>query len=200
MPPVNHVHKNEMLIFATMQKVYNKTNFHKHTFCIYREVALTEIAGLKLSYTSKSGSSYYFTEKGLYRVSNHWGRAANCRWRLLPLENGTLSKTKAGYANWSDFYPNNEHDNLFYVEVNWETMEVSFQHKCNPEYNGKAQLRNATETAKVVRHLNEVLTTDNWAKYINFDDINILRKEVVSALVNTNRSFIDIKRNYHEQK
>lgn len=183
-----------------MQKVYNKTNFHKHTFCIYREVTLTEIDGLKLSYSSKSGSSYYFTEKGLYRVSNHWGRAANCRWRLLPLENETTSKTKAGYANWTDFYPNNEHDNLFYVEVNWETKEVSFQHKCNPKYNRTAQLRNASETAKVIRHINEVLTTDNWAKYINFEDITELRKEVVSALVNTNRSFLDIKRNYHEQK
>lgn len=183
-----------------MQKIYNKTNFHKHTFCIYREVTLTEIDGLKLSYTSKSGSSYYFTEKGLYRVSNHWGRAANCRWRLLPLENETLSKTKVGYANWTDFYPNNEHENLFYVEVNWETNEVSFQHKNNPKYDGKAHLRNAAETAKVIRHLNEVLTTDNWAKYINFENINELRKEIVSALVNTNRSFLDIKRNYHEQK
>lgn len=183
-----------------MQKVYNKTNFHKHTFCIYKEVALSEIEGLKLSYTSTSGSSYYFTEKGLYRVSNHWGRAANCRWRLLPLKNETASKTKAGYAHWTDFYPNNEQDNLFYVEVNWATGEVSFQHKCNPKYDGKAQLRNATETAKAIRHLNEVLTTDNWAKYINFEDINVLRKDVVSALVNTNRSFLDIKRNYHEQK
>ncbi|ESU19059.1 hypothetical protein FCR2A7T_24760 [Flavobacterium cauense R2A-7] len=177
-----------------MQKIYDKTNFHKHTFCIYREVTLTEINGLKLSYTSKSGSSYYFTEKGLYRVSNHWGRAANCRWRLLPIENGTTSKTKAGYADWTDFYPNNEHENLFYVEVNWETNEVSFQHKNNPEYNGKAHLRNATETAKVIRHLNEVLTTDNWAKYINFEDIIALRKEAVTMLTDTNSSFLEIKR------
>jgi hypothetical protein len=177
-----------------MQKTYNKTNFHKHTFCIYKEVCLTEIASLQLGYTSKSGSSYYFTEKGLYRISNHWGRAANCRWRLLPLESGSPSKIKVGYANWSDFYPNNENDNLFYIVVDWNTNEVSFQHKHNPEYDGKAQLRNASETAKVIRHINEVLTTEHWAKYLNFEMITELRKEVVTQLITSNDSFLDIKR------
>nr|WP_294938169.1 hypothetical protein [uncultured Flavobacterium sp.] len=177
-----------------MSKTYNKTNFHKHTFCIFKEVPLNETEGLKLAYNSKSGSSYYFTEEGLYRVSNHWGRAANCRWRLTPMENGTYSKTKVGYAQWRDFYPNNEQDNLFYVEIDWMTKEVSFQHKNNPGYDGKAQLRNASETAKVIRQLQEVLTTDNWAKYLTFDDINELRKEVAVALVTTNQSFLEIKR------
>jgi len=177
-----------------MQKTYNKTNFHKHTFCIYNEVPLAEINGLKLGYTSKSGSSYYFTEKGLYRVSNHWGRAANCRWRLSPLQQGTLSKTKVGYADWTDFYPNNEQENLFYIEVNWATNEVSFQHKANPNYDGKSQLRNASETAKIIRQINEVITTENWAKYLKFEDINELRKEVIKQLITTNQSFLEIKR------
>lgn len=177
-----------------MPKTYNRTNFHKHTFCIFKEVPLTETEGLKLGHTSKSGSSYYFTEEGLYRVSNHWGRAANCRWRLMPLENGTYSRTKAGFAKWTDFYPNNEQDNLFYVEIDWMTNEVSFQHKFNPIYDGKAMLRNATETAKVIKQLQGVLTTENWAKYLTFDTIDELRKEVADALVNSNQSFLEIKR------
>lgn len=187
-----------MTIFAAMQKNYNRTNFHKHTFCIYKEVPLLEIDGLKLGYTSKSGSSYYFTEKGLYRVSNHWGRAANCRWRLLPLINTDTSKIKAGYADWTDFYPNNEHENLFYVEVDFETEEVSFQHKANPSYDRKAQVRNAAETAKVIRQINEVLTAENWAKYLKFNSINELRKEVVHQLIFTNQSFLEIKRKIGE--
>lgn len=187
-----------MTIFAAMQKTYNKTNFHKHTFCIYREVLAPEINGLKLGYTSKSGSSYYFTEKGLYRVSNHWGRAANCRWRLLSLMEGTSSKTKIGYADWTDFYPNNEHENLFYIEVDFDSKEVSFQHKADPKYDGSAQLRNAPETARVIRQINEVITTENWAKYLKFDSINELRKEVIQLLITTNQTFLEIKRKMGE--
>ena len=63
-------------------KTYNKTNFHKHTFCIFHEVDFDVVKELKPNYTSKSGSSYYFVESGVYRFSNHWGRAANCKWRL----------------------------------------------------------------------------------------------------------------------
>ena len=185
-------------IFAAMQKTYNKTNFHKHTFCIYREMPLSEINGLKLSYTSKSGSSYYFTENGLYRISNHWGRAANCRWRLSPLQQETSSKTKVGYADWTDFYPNNEHEKLFYIEVDFTKGEVSFQHKANTNYDSKAQVRNAADTAKVIRQINEVLTTENWAKYLKFDSINELRKEVIKQLITTNQSFLEIKRKIGE--
>ncbi|MEW5677147.1 hypothetical protein ABGT15_12610 [Flavobacterium enshiense] len=179
-----------------MSKTYNKFNFHKHTFCVFKEVPVIDIEHLKLNHKSNSGSTYYFTEAGVYRVSNHWGRAANCRWRLQSDSKLVNQRVKVGYANWTDFYPNNEQENLFYVEVNWETNEVTFQHKFNPNYNGKAQLRNASETAKTIRTLNEVLATDNWAKYLNFNDINELRKEIVQQLVTSNASFIEIKRNY----
>lgn len=181
-----------------MPKAYNKTNFHKHTFCIFKEVPSEETIDLKLGYTSKSGSSYYFTDAGLYRVSNHWGRAANCRWRLVPIEKSNNVKTKIGFACWSDFYPNNENDKLFYVELNPINGEISFQHKDNPEYDGKAQLRNAAETAKTIRQLQEIMTTENWAKYLIFEDLDSLRKEVASALMTTNQSFLEIKRKITE--
>ena len=63
-------------------ETYNKTNFHKHTFCIFQEVDFELIKNLKLNFKSKSGSSYYFVENGVYRLSNHWSRVANCKWRL----------------------------------------------------------------------------------------------------------------------
>lgn len=179
-----------------MSKTYNKFNFHKHTFCVFKEVPISEIETLQPHHKSSSGSTYYFTEAGVYRVSNHWGRAANCRWRLESDRKNVNQSMKVGYANWTDFYPNNEQENLFYIEVDWETNEVTFQHKANPKYDGKAQLRNASETAKVIRTLNEVLTTDTWAKYLTFNDINELRREVVHLLITSNASFIEIKRKY----
>lgn len=48
----------------------------------------------------------------MYRLSNHWGRLANSKWRLEPLEPETISKTKLGYACWENFYPDNNLEEL----------------------------------------------------------------------------------------
>ena len=181
-------------------KKYNKTNFHKHTFCEFIEVDTNAIPNNEWHYKSKSGSGYCFTEEGVYRISNHWGRAANCRWRLIS-NSKTSSNSKInngenriGFAKWTDFYPNNETENFFYVEVNFDTSEVNFKHKNNPKYNGKAVLRNASETAKVIRQIKEILDSDTWAKYFDFDDLEQLRREIIRKLIQTSTSFAEIKR------
>src|SRR5690606_24141791 len=115
-------------------KKHNRFNFHKHTFCDFIEVFPDSINELKLAYTSKSGSSYYFTEEGVFRVSNHWGRAANCRWRLISNEEKVNQYQRVGFAKWTDFFPNNETERLFYIEINWEDKSVTFQHKSNSSY------------------------------------------------------------------
>ncbi|WP_264550296.1 hypothetical protein [Flavobacterium sp. N2820] len=177
-------------------KKYNKTNFHKHTFCEFVEVDATAILTIDWQYKSKSGSSYCFTDEGVYRSSNHWGRAANCRWRLISEIKNPNQKERVGYAKWTDFYPNNETENFFYVEVNFETKEVTFQHKNNPKYDGKAVLRNAAETAKVIRQIKEILESDAWAKYLDYDDLEVLRKEIITDYLTTNKKFIELKKRF----
>ena len=181
-------------------KKYNKTNFHKHTFCEFIEVDVATIPTIDWHYKSKSGSGYCFTEEGVYRISNHWGRAANCRWRLIS-NSKTSSNSKInngenriGFAKWIDFYPNNETENLFYVEVNFDNKEVMFQHKNNPKYNGKAVLRNASETAKVIRQIKEILELDTWARYLDVKDIEELRRDVIQKLITTNIPLQTIKK------
>lgn len=175
---------------------YSKHNFHKHTYCDFQEVSFLEIENTKASYKSKSGSVYYFTDEGVYRFSNHWGRAANCRWRLISNEKIKSQTQKCGFAKWTDFYPNNETEKLFYIEVNWTTFEINFQHKNNPKFNGNEILRTANQTAKRIQTVKEVLQTESWAKYIDYDDISILRKSIVDQLINTDETFIKIKQNY----
>lgn len=175
-------------------KKYNKTNFHKHTFCEFIEVDATAIPNIEWHYMSKSGSGYCFTEEGVYRISNHWGRAANCRWRLISEIKNPNQKERIGYAKWTDFYPNNETESFFYVEVNFDVKEATFQHKNNPKFDGKAILRNASETAKVIRQIKEILESDTWAKYLDFDDLEQLRKEIITKLIQTSTSFAEIKR------
>lgn len=175
-------------------KKHNKTNFHKHTFCEFIEVDVATIPNIEWHYKSKSGSGYCFTEEGVYRISNHWGRAANCRWRLISEIKNPNQKERIGYAKWTDFYPNNETENLFYVEVNFDVKEVAFQHKNNPKYDGKAVLRNASETAKGVRQIKEILESDTWAKYLDYEDLEVLRNEIITKLIQTSTSFAEIKR------
>lgn len=176
-------------------KKYNRFNFHKHTFCDFTEVSQNSISELKLAYTSKSGSSYYFTEEGVFRVSNHWGRAANCRWRLISNEEKVNQYKRVGFANWADFFPNNETERLFYIEIDWEDKSVAFQHKNNSSYNNEI-LRNASETAKRIKQIKEILKDDSWVKYLEIDDVEITRKDICNQLIATNKTLHEIKQEY----
>ncbi len=172
---------------------YPKKNSFKHTFCIFREVEMNEIEGLKEQYTSKAGSRYFYSEKGMYRLSNHWGRLANSKWRLIASENTSASKTKLGFANWDDFYPDNDTDLLYFIEADFTTNIANYQHKQHPSYDGKAILRNSSETAKVLKRVKNILILTSWAKFYE-EDIEVLREKIVKELIYTNKPLDQIKR------
>lgn len=176
-----------------MDKIYNRTNFHKHTFCIFKEVQLDTLISLKPNYISKSGSSYYFTEEGVYRVSNHWGRAANCKWRLQALENNPINRTRAGYANWNEFHSDNDLQKLYFVEVDFDTKTVAYNHVSNHPTT-KSMLRTASETTKRIKLIRQLFKTDDWARHLNFDDFETLRKQIVNELITTNKNLQEIKK------
>lgn len=174
-------------------KIYNRTNFHRHTFCVFKEVPLEKIIGLKPNYTSKSGSSYYFTEEGVYRVSNHWGRAANCKWRLQALEDFSSNRTRAGYANWNEFHPDNDIQKLYFIEVDFDATAVNYNHVgTNPST--KSMLRTASETTKRIKQIRLILKSDDWAKYLDFEDLEKARKQVIHELITTDKSLQELKK------
>jgi|JI6StandDraft_1071083.scaffolds.fasta_scaffold129319_1 hypothetical protein len=182
-------------------KTYNKTNFHKYTFCIFKEVVVDAIVDLKLNYKSKSGSSYYFTENGVYRLSNHWSRVANCKWRLIN-ENSNVNqninsiRTKLGYANWSDFYSDNDVDKIYFVEADYASKTVNFYHKQSSNYLSDKVLRSSSETTKLIKQIRTLFEETAWAKYLNVDDINVLRKEIIEEMITTNKAFQEIRRRF----
>ncbi len=169
-------------------------NSFKNTFCVFQEVSLFEIEGLEVQYESKSGSSYYYTKEGMYRLSNHWGRLANCKWRLEPMESETNSKVKLGFALWSDFYPDNANDMLYYLQANFEKKMVNYQHKNNSDYDQKAILRNSFETTKRIKQIRNLLELTSWAKYFEYDDLDDLRMKIINELIYTEKSLEEIKR------
>jgi hypothetical protein len=156
----------------------------------------SEINDLKISYVSQSGSQYIFTPDGLYRISNHWGRVANCHWRLIPLADFKSQHNIVAYAKWDDFYSNDDTSKLFFIKINQETQEVNFYHKQSLESVENIILRNAKDTAKTIRTIKEVLTEINWAKHLNSDNLDVLRGEVVDELINSQKSFLEIKKQY----
>ena len=178
-------------------KSYNKLNFHKHTFCIFKEVAFDAISDLKMNYKSKSGSSYYFVENGVYRLSNHWSRVANCRWRLDKNSNIQIpnsNRIKLGFAEWKDFYPDNDFEKLYFIEFNADN-EVNYFHKNGSNYSNQI-LRTTSETTKVIKQIRTLLEETAWAKYLKEKNIEILRKQIIDQLINSNQSFQEIRRNY----
>lgn len=178
-----------------MQKNFKPhPNSFKNTFCVFREVLSGEIDGLKKQFESKAGSAYYYTESGMYRVSNHWGRLANSKWRLIAMEPETLSKTKIGFASWKDFYPDNANEKLYYIEANFDKNTANYQHKNNPDFDRKAILRTSFETTKRLKQVRNLQQLTSWAKYFDYENIDDLRKLIISELIYTEKTLDEIKR------
>ncbi|WP_035677956.1 hypothetical protein [Flavobacterium limnosediminis] len=170
-----------------------KINSFKNTFCIFKEVPLSETENLEQQFKSESGSAYFYTEEGMYRLSNHWGRLANSKWRLLLMNPATESKIKLGFAKWEDFYPDNASEKLYYIEADFENHTANYYHKNGPDYNGTTLLRTTAETRKRLKNIRNILTLTQWAKHYN-QDIEVLRKRIVTELINTDKPLETIKR------
>jgi hypothetical protein len=183
-----------------MEKTFQPSpNAFKNTFCVFDEVFLFHIEKLPLQYHSKSGSKYFYTTKGMYRLSDHWGRLANSKWRLEPMESIVTdpvnnSKFKLGFAAWDSFYPDNSHEELYYIKVDYAKRTVNYEHKNNPSFDLKPILRTSFETTKKIKQIRNLLSLTSWAKYYNYDDLDILRKTIIDQLIFTNKTLDEIKR------
>jgi hypothetical protein len=178
-----------------MEKIFRPSpKSFKNTFCVFHEVLSDRIEGMPVQYDSKSGSKYFYSKEGMYRLSNHWGRLANSKWRLEPMEPETDSKFKIGFAAWNEFYPDNAEEELYYLEANYDKRTVNYQHRNNPKYHSKAILRTSFETAKRIKQIRNLFNLTSWAKYFVYDDIDELRKEIIDELILTNKTLEEIKR------
>ena len=176
------------------EKFQLPAGFFKNTFCVFNEIQVPEIAQRKFDYESKSGSCYYFTKVGMYRLSNHWGRLANSKWRLVPLTIETNTKFKWGFAPWTSFYPDNTIDELYFIQPDYLNNSVNYQHKNSPEFDKKAMLRTSFETTKRIKQIRNLQTLTSWAKYFEYEDLEELRREIIHELVYSNATLEEIKR------
>lgn len=169
-------------------KTYSKTNFFKHTFCEFKQVNNFEFP-TDINYKSKSESIYFYTTEGVYRKSNHWGRVANCRWKINANQNYKNQEVIIGFAKWADFYPINSTEKIFFIEVNFKEKTAKIQPKQKYSTN---YLYNYSEAQRRVKQITHLLNQDRWAIYFN-DDIEILRSKVISDYINSNKTLQEIK-------
>lgn len=174
-----------------------KAKSFKNTFCVFNEVDLSEINQLDLAYSSESGSKYFYSNDGMYRLSNHWGRLANSKWRLESADEiHNDSKLKLGYADFSSFLPDNNVDKLYYLEYNSNKKIINYQHKLFKYADKNAILRTTVETRKRIKQARNILNLENWAKYFFYESLDDLRDKIIHDLIYTEDSLEQIKRKF----
>lgn len=171
--------------------IYSKHTFHKNTYCLFQQVTIDTLPKTVPDYLSESGSKYYFTTEGVFRISTHWGRAANCRWRLISNSMYKNQQEVCGYARWIDFQPNNEDEKLFYITIDWVKDSATFFHKNDPSYAGQL-CRTSNETAKRIQKINQVLQKNDWIKHCDVYDYEAAQQILLDKLIHTNATVFEI--------
>ncbi|HEU0135879.1 MAG TPA: hypothetical protein VFQ50_01170 [Flavobacterium sp.] len=176
--------------------VYNRKNFHKHTYCVFTEVPF-QAMDRKPDFTSKSGSCYYYSDEGVLRISNHWGRAAKCKWKLKPLPD-TTGRTKAGFAKWTSFHHDNETERLYFLQFDLFEKVVDYAHRDSADSPG-AFLRTASDTTRRIKEVRHILNDERWLDYYEHQHREEIQTALLQQLVQTNEPLAKLKAAIHQQ-
>ena len=134
---------------------------------------------------------YYFTEEGVFRKSNHWGRVASYRWRLNTKSVYKNQQTILAFAKWEDFYHLNEKEKLFFISINFETKKINIKVQNSDKAIFLFTLGDAQRREKEIKHIFKEV---KWAKYFD-ESIEKLRYKIIMKLINSNLSLQQIKTN-----
>jgi hypothetical protein len=145
--------------------MYHQKNFHRKTFCEFIYVSPEDLPKTAPNHVSSSGSRYFFTPEGVYRISNHWGRAAACRWRLKGFDGKIAKHIPAGFAKWSDFYPYDPQKYWFYIRNDFNEIG----HRLDAYYTLEAVCFDEKEAVKRVKWLQNHATNDLLETYFDRD-------------------------------
>jgi hypothetical protein len=107
-----------------------------------------------------------------------------------------MERTKVGYASWSDFYPDNDQEKLYFIEVDYSNQSAQFNHYKSDKFTKDKVLRTAAETTKLIKQIRVLLDENAWAKYLKHESIEVLRREIIDQLITTNRTLQELKKEY----
>ncbi len=172
-------------------KKYHKNNFFKHTFCEFEEVIDFKFPENNF-FKSASNSYYFYTKEGVYRKSNHWGRVANCRWRIITKSKYKNQRIIVGFAKWTDFVPLQSNGNFFSIQVNFQDKTSRVVSKGNTTSLELFTLKEATLRNKEIQKL---FKEKHWLSYANHSNTSKLVQQVILELISSTKSINKIKSN-----
>lgn len=173
-------------------KQINRTNFFRNTFCVFQEIYPCKIKKEDFKYHSKSGSLYFFTDEGVFRYSNHWGRVGNCRWRLIKNTTNEAEKYFYGFAKWDSFYENDEVKQLFFIDQN-EEHNYEVNHKNDVRYDQKWAVFSAQEAKKRLQTIALIQENQQWTQYLNIENNKENQQKAITFLRTTRLEWRAIK-------
>lgn len=171
--------------------MYHKFNFYRSTYCEFEMQNINFFDDMKAHFQSKSGSYYYYTDQGVFRYSNHWGRVANCRWKIQGIEQYKNQQYYVGYASWSSFYPLNTTDKVFYIEVNYTQLKATIK-RVKTDVNSGEFLMTSQFAHQRLKQIQTLFKEYKWASYYE-EDIDVLRKRIINDLITTQKTLAQIK-------
>lgn len=172
-------------------KSYHSFNFFKHTYCEFNMVSEDLFLENKEHFKSKSGSLYYYTKEGVYRYSNHWGRVANCRWRISGIEDYKNQNYYVGYAKWLDFHPLNNFEKAFYIEADTENGKAKI-YRINKSTSTNKFLMTLALAQKRSKQIKMLFKDYKWALHYN-DNVDVVRNKLINKLVNSDKPLQELK-------
>ncbi len=176
---------------------YHKFNFFKYSYCEFQMKEIAFFEEKKAHFQSKSGSYYSYTDEGVYRYSNHWGRVASCRWKIKGIESYKNQAYYVGFAKWIDFYPLNDSDKVFFIDVNFETKQAKISRITSEEISSN-YLMNAVLVNQRLKQIQNLFKEYKWAKYMDAP-IDELREILITKMINSNTSLDILKRELKQQ-
>lgn len=171
---------------------FTHKNFFKNTYCEFQQVDF-DFSNIE-KFESKSGSKYHYTEKGVYRYSNHWGRVANCRWKLSNTSNYKNQQWYVGYANWSSFFDLDSTEKCFFIKVDFASEEITIHVENTTESTSKF-LFSIQQVLQRKKDIQQVFKNDKWLKYVS-ESSSVVKENVIRQLINSDKCLQEIKSSY----
>jgi hypothetical protein len=90
------------------------------------------------------------------------------------------------------FLSDNQEEELYYLEVD-AALKQSFTNT-NWIQRSSGSPENHFWNYKRIKQVRNLFNLTSWAKYFEYDDLDLLRKQIIDELIFTNTSLEDIKR------
>lgn len=91
-------------------------NFHDATRAVFQQTLLENIPQRPADFISASGSRYWKTTRGVYRLSDHWGLGIrSCDWYLRTFSGEKGDGLAVGFCAWENFHRDDKGDVHYYM-------------------------------------------------------------------------------------